>query len=82
MCPLSSLSLSPCVRREYFYRYLYYYYYYTMISLSPLIKYSFESWTPGSTAIINEGYSGSTNNGVLQNSAIVIASDYAVGAHS
>ena len=31
---------------------------------------------------MNEGYSGSINNGVLQNIAIVISSDYAVGAHS
>ena len=53
-----------------------------MTSLTPLIWYRFESWTPGSTTIINEGSSGSTNDGVLQNSAIVISSDYAVGAHS
>ena len=53
-----------------------------MTSLTPLIKYTFESWTPGSTTIINEGSSGSTNDGVLQYSAIVISSDYAVGAHS
>ena len=52
-----------------------------MSSLTPVIKYTFESWTPGSTTIINEGSSGSTNDGVLQNSAIVISSDYAVGAH-
>ena len=50
-----------------------------MSSLTPVIKYTFESWTPGSTTIINEGSSGSTNDGVLQNSAIVISSDYAVG---
>ena len=53
-----------------------------MTSLTPLIKYSFESWTPGSTTIINEGSSGSTNDGVLQNGAIVISSDYAVGKNS
>ena len=46
------------------------------------MKYTFEAWTPGSTTIINEGSTGSTNNGVLQNSAIVISSDYAVGLHS
>ena len=53
-----------------------------MTSLTPFIWYRFESWTPGSTTIINEGSSGSTNDGVLTNSAIVISSDYAVGAHS
>ena len=36
-----------------------------MTSLTPLIKYTFESWTPASTTIINEGSLGSTNNGVL-----------------
>ena len=53
-----------------------------MTSITPLIKYSFESWTRGSTTIINEGSSGTVNDGVLQNSAIVISSDYAVGGHS
>ena len=53
-----------------------------MTSLTPLIKYSFESWTLGSTTIVNEGYSGSANNGVLTNIAIVISSDYAVGSKS
>ena len=38
--------------------------------------------TCGSPTIINEGYSGSTNDGVLTNSAIVISSDYAVGSRS
>ena len=53
-----------------------------MTSLTPVIKYSFESWTLGSTTIINEGSSGSSNNGVLTNSALVISSDYAVGSRS
>ena len=53
-----------------------------MTSLTPLIKYSFESWTLGSTTIINEGSSGSTNDGVLRNTAMVISSDYAVGTRS
>ena len=47
--------------------------------------YRFESWIPGSTTIITEGSSASTNDGVLTNSAIngiVISSDYAVGTHS
>ena len=53
-----------------------------MTSLTPLIKYSFESWTLGSTTIINEGSSGSTNDGVLTNGAIVVSTDYAVGTRS
>ena len=48
-------------------------------TLIPTIKYNFDSWTLGSTSITNEGSSGSSNNAVLQNNAIVISSDYAVG---
>ena len=53
-----------------------------MTSLTPKIKYSFESWTSGSTSITNEGSTGSRNNGVLTNSAFVTPSDYAVDSYS
>ena len=53
-----------------------------MTSLTPKIKYSFESWIPGSKTIVNEGFTGSTNNGVLTKSAFVTPSDYAVGSYS
>ena len=53
-----------------------------MTALTPVIWYAFKSWTLGSISIINEGSLGSTNNGVLKNSIVVISSYYDVGTHT